>query len=178
MEPWAKLVWSILFVISFIWFYWFYRFYVSLGDIWCCLLYFIHRLVTCSYHLISYMFPAWYRLSSLYLLLHAGAHDTVYNAYLWLGFIDTHVLISARHLAFALPLAGSCDSSGSSCPGFGAWSVWILPVADQSGAAKAWIPSRPSEALSFQAPFFSSRVFLLWLWASICTWLSFYLHTK
>ena len=43
----------------------------------------------------------------------------------------------------------------------GAWSVWILPVADQSGAAEAWIPSRPSEALSFQAPLCASRVFLL-----------------
>ena len=47
---------------------------------------------------------------------------------------------------------GSSDSSGSSCPGFGAWSMWILPVADQSGAAVAWISSKPSEALSFQAP--------------------------
>ena len=39
---------------------------------------------------------------------------------------------------------GSSDSSGSSCSGFGDWSVWILPVADQSGAAVAWISSRPS----------------------------------
>ena len=46
----------------------------------------------------------------------------------------------------------SSDSPASSCPGHGAWSVWILPVADQSGAAVAWIPSRPSRALSFQAP--------------------------
>ena len=28
-----------------------YRFYVSLGDIWCCLVYFIYRLFICSYHL-------------------------------------------------------------------------------------------------------------------------------
>ena len=26
--------------------------------------------------------------------------------------------------------SGSSDSSGSSCPSFGAWSMWILPVAD------------------------------------------------
>ena len=64
---------------------------------------------------------------------------------------------------------GSSDSSESSCPGFGAWSVWILSVADQSGAAVAWISSRPSRALSFQPPLFGSRVFLLWLWSSICT---------
>ena len=56
---------------------------------------------------------------------------------------------------------GSSDSSGSSCPGLGAWSVWILPVADQSGTAEAWIPSRPSRAPSFQAPLLGSRVFLL-----------------
>ena len=46
---------------------------------------------------------------------------------------------------------GSSDSSRSSCPGFGAWSVCILPVADHSGAAVAWIPSRPSGAPSFQS---------------------------
>ena len=56
---------------------------------------------------------------------------------------------------------GSSDSSGSSCPGFGAWSVWILPVDDQSSAAVAWISSRSSRAPSFQAPLFGSRVFLL-----------------
>ena len=64
---------------------------------------------------------------------------------------------------------GSSDSSGSSCPGFGAWSMWLLPVADQSGAAVAWISSGPSRAPSFQAPLFGSRVFLLWLWACLCT---------
>ena len=46
---------------------------------------------------------------------------------------------------------GSSDSSGSSCPGFGAWNMWILPVADQSGTAVAWISTRPFRALSFQA---------------------------
>ena len=55
--------------------------------------------------------------------------------------VFTLVLTLARHLAFAPPLAWgvSFDSPGSSCPGRGAWSVWILPVADQSGAAVAWI---------------------------------------
>ena len=70
------------------------------------------------------------------------------------GFIATHVLTLARHLAFVSPLAWgvSSDSPGSSCPGHGAWSVWIPPVADQSGVAVAWISSRPSGAPSFQAP--------------------------
>ena len=61
------------------------------------------------------------------------------------------------------------------------WLLWILmsrfwslelvdsPSSDQSGAAEAWIPSRPSRAPSFQAPLFSSRVFLLWLWACLYT---------
>ena len=31
-------------------------------------------------------------------------------------------------------LWANTDSSGSSCPGFGAWGVRILPVVDQSGA--------------------------------------------
>ena len=61
---------------------------------------------------------------------------------------------------------GSSDSSGCSCPGFGAWSMSELgarriPVADLKSTAVAWISSRPSEALSFQAPLFGSRVFLL-----------------
>ena len=46
----------------------------------------------------------------------------------------------------------SGDSPGSSCSGIGAWSLWILPVADQSGATEAWISSRPSRVPSFQAP--------------------------
>ena len=64
------------------------------------------------------------------------------------------MLIFARHLAFASPLAWGVlsDSPGSSCPGHGAWSVWIPSVADQSSAAVAWIFNRPSGTPSFQAP--------------------------
>ena len=66
----------------------------------------------------------------------------------------TLVLALARHLAFASPLAWGVlfDSPGSSCPGLGAWGVWILPVADQSGAAVAWISSRLFRTTSFQVP--------------------------
>ena len=32
----------------------------------------------------------------------------------------------------------SSDSPGFSCPGFGAWSVWVPLVADQSSAAVVW----------------------------------------
>ena len=57
--------------------------------------------------------------------------------------VYTLVLVLTRHLAFTSPLAWgvSSDSPGFSCPGLGAWSVWILPVADQSSAAVAWISS-------------------------------------
>ena len=63
-------------------------------------------LVSCSYLIIPWVLPAWYHLFYIYLLLHAYAHDTVFNACLWFSFIDTHVLIFSRHLAFASPLAG------------------------------------------------------------------------
>ena len=55
-------------------------------------------------------------------------------------FTDTHVLTYTRHLAFILLLAWgvSSDSPGFSCPGFGAWSVWVPLVADQSSAAVVW----------------------------------------
>jgi len=103
MESWPKPVQSDLLVLGFIRFC---RFYVSLRDNWCCPIYFISRLVTFPYLIISWVFPVWYHLLCIYLLLHAYAHNTVFNAWLWFGFIDTLVLISARHLAFASPLAG------------------------------------------------------------------------
>jgi len=62
--------------------------------------------VSSSYLIIPWVFLAWCHLLYIYLFLHACAHDTVYNACLWFGFIDTRVLIFARHLAFTLPLAG------------------------------------------------------------------------
>ena len=149
MGSWPKLVQSDLF--GFIDFY---RFYVSLGDIWCFPIYFTSHLFTCSYLTIPWALPAGYHLLYIYLPIHAYAHDTVFSAWLWFGFIDTLVLILARHLALVSLLAWgvSSDSPGSSCPGHGAWSVWFPPVADQSGATVAWISSRPPRALFFRAP--------------------------
>ena len=64
------------------------------------------------------------------------------------------MLILARHLAFVSPLAWglSSDSLDPHVQVLEHWSVWILPVADQSSAAVAWISSRPFRAPSFQAP--------------------------
>ena len=128
-KSWPKLVQSVLLVIGF---------YIGFPVLWLlCYICSYHALylysnppVSCSYLIISWVLPTWYYL------------------------LYTFVLVLARHLAFASPLAWgvSSDSPGSSCPGFGAWSVWIPPVADQSGAAVAWIPSGPSGTPSFQAP--------------------------
>ena len=74
--------------------------------------------VSYSYFIIPWVFPAWYQLLYIYLLLHACAHNTVFNVCLWFRFIDTRMLIYARHLVFASPLAlGSFDSPRSSYPG-------------------------------------------------------------
>jgi len=87
-----------------------------------------------------------------FLFMGTCARDTVSMHALLFEFIDTRMLIFARHLTFATPFVGSSDSPESSCSGFGVWSLWILPVTDQSVAAETWISGRSSEALSFQAP--------------------------
>ena len=114
-----------------------------------------HRIFTSAFRFYDYVIPVhtcslpvFYPTCLLFL------SDYIMSTSCLISFvICTLVLVLARHLAFA-PLAWgvSFDSPGSSCPGLGAWSVWILPVADQSGAAVAWIPSRPSRAPSFQVP--------------------------
>jgi len=95
-----------------LWFYDYYYYnilYVHiLSYCWCSI-----PLVSCSYHIIPCMFPTWYHLLYLYLLLYACAHDTIFNTLLWLEFIDTHVLNPARHLAFVTPLVGEFDSLDS-----------------------------------------------------------------
>ena len=108
--------------------------------------------VAYSYLIIPCVFTTWYHLLSLYLLLSVCAHDTIFNACLWVRFIDTRVL--SLHAIWHSPYhsLGSFDFPESSCPGLRVWSLWTLPVADQSGTAEAWIIGRPSEALSFQAP--------------------------
>ena len=47
--------------------------------------------VSCSYFIKPCVFFTWYQLLSL-LLLFARAHGTIFNAYLWFGFIVTCVL--------------------------------------------------------------------------------------
>ena len=98
------------------------RFYFRFSVLW--LSYY-----TCSYPAFPYVFYSssllllsYHTLSisclisiAVYLLApHACAHDTIFNACLWFRFIDTRVLIYARYLAFASPLAGEF------------WVLWIL----------------------------------------------------
>jgi len=126
-------------------------------------------LVSYSYLIIPCVFPPWYHLLYFYVLLFACAHSTIFNACLWFEFIDTCVLIFARHLTFASSLVGEFWLPWILMSRFKAWSLWILPVADQRCASEAWIINRPFEALSFQAPLLGFRVFPLWLWTLICT---------
>jgi len=106
--------------------------------------------ISCSCLIIPCVFPTCYHLLFLYLLLYACTHDTIFNAYILNLDLSIHVCLSlhaiwhSRHHSL-----GSSDSPGSSCPGFRVWSLCILPVADQSSAAVAWIISRLSEVLSF-----------------------------
>ena len=90
------------------------------------------------------------------------AYNTIFKACFWFEFIDTRLLIPACHLEFITTLIGRVsDSPGFACLDPGAWSLWILPVADQRCAKEAWIIDRPSRALSFQAPCSSLEFFLL-----------------
>jgi len=149
----------------------FIRFYFKFPMLWLLLLYYtayimLYHLcsippILCSYLIIPWVFSAWYCLLSLYLLLYVCAHDTIFNACLWFRFIDTRVLSLHAIWHSHHHSLGSSDSPGSSCPGLGVWSLWILPVADQSSTAEAWIIGKPSETLSFQSPLLDSRVFLM-----------------
>jgi len=116
--------------------------------------------VSCSYLIIPWVFSAWYRLLSLYLLMYAYAHDTIFNACLWFEFIDTRVLFYACHLSFASWLIGEFDFPGSSCSGLGAWSLWILWMLIRDAS---WSVDRRQTIWSpiLSGPLRVSRVFLL-----------------
>ena len=122
---------------------------------------FIYRARTTSF--VSSVYPI------IWCLIHVRVydHDTISNACFWFRFIDAHVLVLARHLAFTTRW-GVSDSPGSSCPDPEAWSLSILPVWSEMRSRcvdhrpTIWVPS-------FQAPLFGSRVFPLWLLSAFCT---------
>ena len=60
--------------------------------------------VSCSYLIIPWVLPAWYRLSYIY-LLRMLMLTTQFSMYDYDSVLSIHVLIFARHLAFASPLA-------------------------------------------------------------------------
>ena len=100
-------------------------------------------------------------LDASFMFLYACTHDTVFNTCSFDSDLSIHVCLSL-HTTWQLPYhsSRSFDSPEFICPDLRAWSLWILPVADQSGAAKAWIIGRPSEAPSFQAPYSALEFFL------------------
>ena len=114
--------------------------------------------VSCSYLIILWDFPAWHQLWYIYLLLYACAYGTVFMFMIqiyrytcaYLGSPPGFRITTRRGVLTPLDPhvqvleLGACE----------------LPAADQSGAAVAWISSRPFRALSFQAPLCASRVFL------------------
>jgi len=84
--------------------------------------------------------------------------------------LSTHVCLSMHSTWHSHHHSlGSSDYPESSCLPLRAWSVWILPVADLRGATVAWISSRSSEALSFQAPCTSLEFSFCKLVSAFCT---------
>jgi len=125
--------------------------------------------VSYSSLIIQWVFPAWYYLLYIYLLLYACTHSTVFNACLWFKFIDTRVFIYPRHLELVSPLVKEFWLPWILMSRLEAWSLWIPPVADLRGAVVAWISGRPSRALSFQTPYASLEFSFYKLVSAICT---------
>ena len=153
--------------------FWFYDFYhISCSYPALTIILYHTSLLLLSYHTMS--IPAWYYLLYLSTCFCVPVLTTWFSMHDYDSVLSIHVCLSL-HAIWLSPhhSPGNSDSSGSSCPGPGAWSMlelgacrfsqlltWI-PVADLKSTAIAWISSGPSEALSFQAPLRVSRVFLL-----------------
>ena len=122
IEPWPKPVRSVLLVIGFIQFY---QFYVSLGDIWCCPIYFTSRLFTCSYPTIPCVFSSGCHL--LYLFCSCMHVLTPrFSMHVYALDLSIHMCLSMHATWHSHHhLLGSFDFPGSSCPGLEAWSLWI-----------------------------------------------------
>jgi len=94
---------------------WFHRVLHQISSLWPLLYYTcLHPAFPLVFYSTSFLSLSYYTMSSprlillviSVLLLYACAHDTVFDACLWFRFIDTRVLIYARHLASASPLTG------------------------------------------------------------------------
>ena len=110
-----------------------------------------------------------------YLCSGVCAHDTIFNACFWFKIIDTCVLVPACHLEFITPPVGEfLTLLDLHCPDPGAWSLWILHVADQSGTVEAWIFVRPVQSLFFQPPIRLSSFSFYNLWASFVLFILVY----
>ena len=122
--------------------------------------------VYCSDLIIPWVVPAWYHSSCL-LAPACLCSRHGFQCLIMIRFYRYTCAYLCTPSGFRLTTRlGSSDSSGSSCPGPGAWSMSELgtcrvPVADLRSTTVAWIPSRPPGALSFQAPCAPLEFFLL-----------------
>ena len=124
--------------------------------------------VSCSYQ--PCMFPSWYHLLSLYLLLYVCAPNMIFNTCSFDSNLSIYVCLSLPPFGILHTTGwGVSDSPGSLCPDPRAWSLWILSVADQRWVAKAWIIGRSSEALFIPASCSALKFSFCDSWASFCT---------
>jgi len=84
-----------------LWFYYYYYYYIIYAYILAYHLCSI-SLVSYSYHIIQCMFPAWYYLLSLCLLLHACAHDMIFNTCFFNSNLSVYVCLS-QHATWHSP---------------------------------------------------------------------------
>ena len=118
----------------------------------------VHLITWCLSYIPVWMLTTWFST-------HAFDSDLSIHMLLTLH-VTCH---SSRHSL------GSSDSPGPACSDPGAWSFWILLVANQKCSEEAWIFGRPSGALSFQAPLLVSRVFFCNSWAYFVLFIIVYL---
>jgi len=133
-----------------------------------CLLYHSNSIlpVSCSYLIIPCVFPAWYHLLYIYLLLHACTHNTIFYACLWFEFIDTRVHLSTP---FGISVTTRWGVLTPLDPRVLLLELGALPVADQRGTTVAWIIGRPSRAHSSRPPCASLEFSFRKLVSFICT---------
>ena len=124
-------------------------------------------LVPCSYLIILWVFPTWYQLLYIYLLLYARAYDTVFM-----------FMIQIYQYTCAYPYSPSgfriTTRRGVLTPLDPHVQVLELEAVDSPSCWSEWHSGsvdlqQTVQSLILPGPLFGSRVFLLWLGASICT---------
>ena len=137
MESWPKFVRLVLLIFGFILFYQFYQFYVSLGDNWCCLVYFTFSLLICSC------------MPMLTIQFSIHTYDSDYR-YTYACLYTLSIRIATRWVTFWLPWtfmfrSQSLDIRGSFCWGLSlhceAGRPAVAPVS--SFVSPGWLVASP-----------------------------------